>query len=79
MDKLKKFGKVIGESVLEYAFIFVVCAVVFLTLYGLGALVAFIFPISLPIARFIVAFLAGFIIIAIRNYIDIREENKYEK
>lgn len=79
MSKLKMFGKVVGEAAIEYAFVFVICAVVVLTLYGLGALVAFIFPISLPIARFIVALLAGFAIIAIRRYIDIKKESKYEK
>ena len=79
MDKLKMLCKVIGESTIEYAFVFIVCAVVVLTLYGLGALVAFIFPISLPIARLIVSLLAGFAIIAIRKYVDIKKESKYEK
>lgn len=79
MDKLKMFGKVIGESALEYAFLFVICAVVVLIWYGLGVLVAFIFPISLSIAQFIVALLAGFAIITISKYIDIKKESKYEK
>lgn len=79
MDKLKMFGKVVGESMIEYVSVFIICAVVVLTLYGLGALVAFIFPISLPIARFIVSLLAGFAIIAIRKYTDIKKESKYEK